>query len=87
MRETATRTDRCVKCRVEGIPDTELIITTNIGIGPGFFGVCEDCSRADGVDPAQGIPTGGAARRHPVPLVGQHRAANGPCAPTRTSDA
>ena len=55
MQETQPRTDRCVKCRVEGIPDTELIITTNIGIGPGFFSVCEDCSRADGVDPAQGF--------------------------------
>ena len=55
MRETATLSDSCVKCGRAGIPDTELIITTNIGIGPGFFGVCEDCSREDGVDPDQGF--------------------------------
>lgn len=53
MRETATRTDRCVKCGREGIPDTELSITTNPDLGPGVFGVCDDCSREDGVDPAR----------------------------------
>ena len=53
MRETATRTDRCVKCGKEDIADTELILVPAGGIGPGWFGVCEDCAREDGLDPQQ----------------------------------
>ena len=52
MSSTETCTDRCVKCGKVGIPDTEISITTNPDLGPGVFGVCEDCSREDGVDPA-----------------------------------
>ena len=52
MSETATRTDRCLKCGKEGIPDTELIVVNNARLG--WFGVCEDCTRADGLDHALG---------------------------------
>ena len=54
MYETETRRDRCVKCGQAGIQDTDLILVANAGLGPGWFGMCEGCTRDDGVDPDQG---------------------------------